>query len=279
LFISQLKPSIIFKGIVKYPFHLINTLLRGRRSARFLSLLPLFFTNQIIYYKKKRSFLILKIRSYVDFMTFRQIFQGNDYGLEKITRRQDLISQYQKIIDSGKTPLIIDCGGNIGMASKYFNNEYPDAHIICIEPDHLNIEQAKINNKTDKVHFLEKAIGCRDEKGIVIDPGLGEWGYRMEISQDGNTEVVSINSVLNKYPQDKYSPFIVKIDIEGFEANLFSENTDWVEKFPLLIIELHDWMLPKSANSSNFLKTIAPMDRDFVFYGENIFSIDNKSPY
>lgn len=276
MFISHLKPSVIVKGIIKYPFYLINGLFRGRRTMRFLSLLPLFFKNQLIYDKKKNLFLNPKIRSYVDFRTLRQIFHGNDYGIEKIGRKKDLISFYQKIIESGKSPLIIDCGGNIGLASKYFNIEYPEAEIICIEPDHLNIEQAKINNKNSKVHFLEKAIGCRDEKGTVVDPGLGEWGYRMEISQDGNTEIVSINKLLETYPNSKYTPFIVKIDIEGFEKNLFSENTEWIEIFPLLIIELHDWMLPKSGNSSNFLKTIAPMDRDFVFYGENIFSIDNK---
>ncbi|WP_300558502.1 FkbM family methyltransferase [Limnohabitans sp. Rim8] len=221
-------------------------------------------------------FLNPKIRSYVDFLTLRQIFQGNDYGLEKIGRRRELLAHYQKIVQSGKLPLIIDCGGNIGLASKYFNNEYPEAIVVCIEPDHLNIEQAKVNNKSSKVHFLEKAIGCRVERGTVVDPGLGEWGYRMEVSHDGRTEVVSINSLLKTYDENTYSPFIVKIDIEGFEENLFSQSTEWIKRFPLLIIELHDWMLPKSANSSNFLKVIAPLNRDFVFYGENIFSIDNE---
>jgi len=276
LFINQIKPSILIKGIIKYPFHLLNGLLKGRRSARFLSLLPPFFKNQLIFDKKKKLFLNPKIRSHVDFLTLRQIFQGNDYGLEKIGRKRDLMSHYQKIVESGKLPLIIDCGGNIGLASKYFNNEYPEAIIVCIEPDHLNIEQAKVNNKSNKVHFLEKAIGCRVERGAVVDPGLGEWGYRMEVSHDGSTEIVSINSLLETYDKNKYSPFIVKIDIEGFEENLFSESTEWINKFPLLIIELHDWMLPKSANSANFLKAIAPLNRDFVFYGENIFSIENE---
>ncbi len=276
MFINQLKLSILVKIIIKYPFILLSGLLKGRRSARFLSLLPPFFKNQLIFDKKKMLFLNPKIRSYVDFLTLRQIFQGNDYGLEKIGRRRELLAHYQKIVQSGKLPLIIDCGGNIGLASKYFNNEYPEAIVVCIEPDHLNIEQAKVNNKSSKVHFLEKAIGCRVERGTVVDPGLGEWGYRMEVSHDGRTEVVSINSLLKTYDENTYSPFIVKIDIEGFEENLFSQSTEWIKRFPLLIIELHDWMLPKSANSSNFLKVIAPLNRDFVFYGENIFSIDNE---
>jgi hypothetical protein len=73
-----------------------------------------------------------------------------------------------------------------------------------------------------------------------------------------------------------YQPFLVKIDIEGAEQDLFSCNVEWIEKFPILIIELHDWLLPSQGTSRNFLKAIAPLDRDFVFFGENIFSIANR---
>lgn len=44
---------------------------------------------------------------------------------------------------------------------------------------------------------------------------------------------------------------------------------------PLMIVELHDWMLPRTANSANFLKAVAARNRDFVFRGENVFSIRN----
>jgi hypothetical protein len=68
----------------------------------------------------------------------------------------------------------------------------------------------------------------------------------------------------------------VKIDIEGFEEELFSKNTEWVDKFPLLVIELHDWMLPRDRTSAHFLTLIATLDRDFVYIGENVFSISNR---
>jgi hypothetical protein len=42
-----------------------------------------------------------------------------------------------------------------------------------------------------------------------------------------------------------------------------------------MIVELHDWMLPRTANSANFLKAVAARNRDFVFRGENVFSIRN----
>ena len=38
-------------------------------------------------------------------------------------------------------------------------------------------------------------------------------------------------------------PFIVKVDIEGFEADLFSANTQWVGRTPIIITELHNWLI------------------------------------
>ena len=72
-----------------------------------------------------------------------------------------------------------------------------------------------------------------------------------------------------------YEPFIVKIDIEGGENDLFANSTSWIDDFPLLIIELHDWLFPMKGTSRNFLMAISKLDRDFVHHGENIFSINN----
>ena len=59
------------------------------------------------------------------------------------------------------------------------------------------------------------------------------------------------------------------------QKELFKNNLEWISKFPIIILELHDWMMPKQANSTNFLKAISDHDRDFVFMGENVFSISN----
>ena len=72
------------------------------------------------------------------------------------------------------------------------------------------------------------------------------------------------------------APFIVKIDIEGFEAELFSRNLEWLDRFYVLIIELHDWMLPRQRSSQSFLRAIGALDRDFLYAGENVFSIANR---
>jgi len=70
-------------------------------------------------------------------------------------------------------------------------------------------------------------------------------------------------------------PFIFKIDIEGGESELFKERTTWMQRFPLIIIELHDWLFPGTSNSRNFLREVSNMNVDFVFRGENVFCFNN----
>jgi FkbM family methyltransferase len=201
---------------------------------------------------------------------------SDDYGIEKLKRASEIKNLYTKIVENKKSPLILDCGGNIGLAAKYFSENYPDATILCIEPDIENMKQAVKNNSSNNVKFLTSAVGSQEGQGEIIDSGMGNNAYRIESKDIGSTKIITINQLLKEYQQDHYVPFIVKIDIEGFEIDLFSKNTEWVDMFPLLIVELHDWMLPKTANSKNFIRTIAPLERDFVYYGENIFSISNK---
>ena len=113
--------------------------------------------------------------------------------------------------------------------------------------------------------------------GDFIDFGIGNNAYR--IQQNAGQEsikLVSINSVLkNINLQDNLTPFLIKIDIEGGEEDLFSENTGWVKDSPVLIVELHDWLLPKKKTSLNFLNVISRENRDYLHRGENIFSISN----
>ncbi|NJL31130.1 MAG: FkbM family methyltransferase [Phycisphaerales bacterium] len=111
----------------------------------------------------------------------------------------------------------------------------------------------------------------------LVDPGMGHWCIRT--SPEGNgpeVDQVSICEILRKYLQPPYVPFLAKIDIEGGEGELFQQDTSWVSQFPLLIVELHDWLIPCQGTSRNFLQCISAMDRDFVCIGENIFSIQHQ---
>ena len=86
---------------------------------------------------------------------------------------------------------------------------------------------------------VEAAVASEDGKLWLSDPGIGEWGFRAG-SAEGNIQVASItmDNILRRFPAAV--PLICKIDIEGGEAHLFSNNDAWVDRFPLIVIELHD---------------------------------------
>jgi len=246
-----------------------------KKKSRFVKLTPGVFSDQLIYDRSCKSFFTVKSRDDIDVAVVRQIFINEDYALESPDHAETLWRYHAKIIASGKKPLIIDCGGNSGLATRYFSETYKGSAVVCIEPEEQNMALARMNNHDPNIQFLLAGIGNSDARADIVDPGAGNWGYRTETSAEGKTKIISVNSIVGDPEYKDCTPFIIKIDIEGFEQNLFEKNVEWLDAFPLVIIELHDWMLPKRATSNNFLRAIAERNRDFIYRNENVFSISN----
>lgn len=213
-----------------------------------------------------------------DHGVIKQIFQNQDYNTRRLRRHAEIMHRYQEILAAGDHPLIIDCGANIGASAVYFALIFPEANIIALEPDADNFLLLRRNTAGfSRIRALHCAIGSRDGVVDLFDTGEGEWGYRT--AAGGSPEMgnhiaeVQCRSLEGIMAESAAVPFLLKIDIEGAEADLFSDNLDAFAAFFLMIIELHDWMLPGQANSRNFLAWHASTCRDFVYIGENVFSI------
>jgi len=192
-----------------------------------------------------------------------------------MARRADLLEAYNAILMSNKIPLIIDAGANIGASVVWFSECFGESHIVAIEPDAENVKLLRKNTYGRNVDIHEAALGSTDGQVSVIDPGNGEWGYQTQTDSFGDCKLESLSRIIIEKMELGFVPFLIKIDIEGGEDNLFQTQTDWVDLFPLIIIELHDWLLPKQNTSHNFIKRIGESKRDFCYSGENIFSIKN----
>lgn len=218
-------------------------------------------------------------RGTTDLQTFGQIFTSNDYNLRRLARWDDICAVYKTISRDG-IPLILDLGANIGLSSLYFAKNWPEAHIISVEPSNENYRaMCKNVDGFGNIQPVKAAVSSKDGFVKIKNPEAQSWAYQTAQVPPGSTggiDALSVESLLKigRNPAS-YRPFIAKIDIEGFEKDLFSENTQWIELFPIIVVELHDWMMPRQANSTNFLRTIGQHDRDFIYYGENIFSISN----
>ena len=209
--------------------------------------------------------------SRADLGVLSQIFKNKDYTLQRLRRGAEL----HKLAGTLSMPLIIDGGANIGASVCWFAFTFPNSHIVAFEPDPTNFDLLRRNTEGLNVELYQAALGAQDGRVRIEDPGEGEWGYRTSGAGDGDVPRISIGRVVAEKAAAGYAPFIAKIDIEGGEADLFTPPTDWVDQFPLMIVELHDWLMPGQGTSRTFLQCVAGRDRDFVHIGENVFSIRN----
>ena len=206
----------------------------------------------------------------------KQIFIDLDYSLAFCPQGKCLLDFYR---DRGAVEklLIIDGGANIGASAIYFKRQYPLATVFSIEPNKGNYELLRLNisGYSDCTSSLAGLSNSEDYL-ILEDPGHSDWGFRTRVVNgdsipEGAIPAISSKSIMDKIAVNGYTPFILKIDIEGAESDFFSNDCSLLQLFPLIVIELHDWMLPFSGSSHNFLKSLAAGGFDFVHKGENIF--------
>lgn len=251
-------------------------------KSRFFPLSPPFFKDQFFFDKKNKKFFYIKIRDWSDFYVIRELFYKHELNLSFLRRYKDIDNFYK----NNKKLLILDLGGNIGLSAKYFSLTWKKTKILSIEPEINNLILAKKNNFGNKnIKTLNGAVGPKNSKGFVFHPKEGEefkgnGAFRVDLinkikikKNKKNINFYSIKNILLKFRNHK--PFILKIDIEGFEESLFKFNTEWVRKFPVIIIELHDYIFPRLGNSRNFLKTIAKENVDFIIVKNHVVIVSN----
>jgi len=170
--------------------------------------------------------------------------------------------------------VILDAGANIGVASVFFANKYPDAQIIAIEPEASNFQLLVKNTaQYPRITCIEAALWNSDTTVTLADPGGGNWAFRtLEAERTGNptqrqtVEAITVHTLMNRLGLDRID--LMKVDIEGAEREVFGGTPLWIDKVGLIAIELHDAILP-GCSRAVYLAT-----RDFQWEfkrGETIF--------
>lgn len=80
-----------------------------------------------------------------DFATLRQVFRNQAYDIVIKEVADRLRARHEAILKSGKRPVIIDAGANIGAASLWFQQQYPEALVAAVEPDSANVQILRKN--------------------------------------------------------------------------------------------------------------------------------------
>ena len=208
-----------------------------------------------------------------DVGVFRQVFVERESDLRTFPQSALVMKKYREIIRCGRKPLVVDCGAHTGLSTIFLNTLFPQATIVALEPANDNFDLLR-RNVADCQTVVTLRAGVWDKSTYlrIINSPQDSHSYQTAEccqSDPGAIAAVSVPDLLEKFAES--DPLLIKIDVEGSEQVLFRSNTGWVDKFPLLIIELHDWLLPQQKTSAPFLALIPKMGGDFVSRGENIF--------
>lgn len=163
--------------------------------------------------------------------------------------------------------IIFDLGANIGLFSGYARQLFPDALIISVEPDKNNCEMFReLVDHDEKIILIEKAIGVgKVWKSTNSKNGSGEnyltsgiaypekqmieLGKQAVLYEESEVKTITLNDLVNEYVK-KDEKFIIKIDVEGNEQVIFSNEKEMsaLKKADYITGELHYFSVDSKAN-------------------------------
>lgn len=126
-----------FKKAVRYLPGFLNNFGLVRGGLLFIKT-QLGFTSTIKLPDIQYPILLRKHTS--DFPTFLQVFVDREYK-----------------INFNNPKFVLDCGANIGLFAIHIKNEFPEAKIICVEPDPENFDALRKNLSQYKDVFFENS--------------------------------------------------------------------------------------------------------------------------
>jgi FkbM family methyltransferase len=167
-------------------------------------------------------FSISYIRPYELLHTYRDLFENELY----------------RFTSDKESPLIIDCGSNIGLSIIYYKQLYPKAKIIAYEPDGSNFQVLKTNvesNNFTDIELNEAAVWISNGE-ITFQSSKSEASHIAE----GGTGTHKVRSVrLNDLLRTVAEVDFLKVDIEGAEWAVIKDCAENLHKINNLFLEYH----------------------------------------
>jgi len=145
-----------------------------------------------------------------------------------------------KFTTDNKSPYIIDGGANIGLASIYFKQLYPNAEILAFEPDKGIYEILKNNVQHLKNISLINIGLWNEEKELTFFSEGADGGLIEESKKNkGRYEVIKVESLR---PFLNRTVDFLKLDIEGAEFTVLKDIRDCLHNVQHIFVEYHSFV-------------------------------------
>ena len=152
---------------------------------------------------------------------------------------------------SGK--IVFDLGANRGDFSKLFVSKH--AQVWAFEPNsyafhqlyknlhkfkNINLLNCAVSDKTSIINLFNHKNSFLDPIGFSISSSIKENKINMDLSNPEKTLVLNFSDLLKNFEQI----YILKIDIEGAEIDIWNSIREHYRKIKYVFIEIHDQINP-----------------------------------
>ena len=189
-----------------------------------------------------------------DLSIFREIFVSGQYDFAEFGIVDCIKRRYEQMRSEGRTPLIVDAGANIGLASIFLARYFPEADFELVEADEVNAAVARVNIADRRRMRLHIRALWHEHTKLWILPSVDFSTLRVEANAAGVSkrlvETITMADLVKGRTEDL---LIVKMDIEGAEREVLSRNNDWLKANPVIVIEPHDGMLQAAGSLAGLL--------------------------
>lgn len=144
---------------------------------------------------------------------------------------------------------ILDLGANVGYTSVLFAARWPKARILAVEPSRENFGVLKQNVAAwPNVTALNAAVWGRSGRVVISNPDGDSNAFRVSDASRSDRAAVqgmTLTELIHSLGEERVS--LIKMDVEGAEAELFKTSDQWLDKTDILVVELHDRLVPGCA--------------------------------
>jgi FkbM family methyltransferase len=138
-------------------------------------------------------------------------------------------------------PRILDCGANVGLASLFFKRCYPQARITAFEADPTIAAVLASNlrhNGAADVSVVAAAVWT--ETGSLTFNADGADGGSIASTHDAAARAIQVSAVRLRDHLASGAIDLLKLDIEGAEADVLEDCVGALENVRALLLEVHE---------------------------------------